>query len=85
MNVLVTGASGHVNALHRGRNAALTYEVMFRVIGKAPLLTRERVVSAVGNYSYFDCSKARKELGYAPKELAQTLPSTIEWLLKRFK
>lgn len=64
--------------------AAFVFEVAAGITNKEPFITRRKVARAVGSYSYYDCSKARKELGYSPKELGEILPSTLTWLIGRY-
>ena len=42
-------------------------------------ITRE-VLDVVGRYAWYDTSRARTELGWAPRPLQQTLEDTIRWL-----
>jgi nucleoside-diphosphate-sugar epimerase len=43
-------------------------EFAYHLGGKKPLLTKEHI-SVLGNDRAFDCSKARKELGFSPRSL----------------
>jgi len=43
-------------------------EFTYRLGGKKPMLTKEHI-SVLGNDRVFDCSKARKELGFSPRSL----------------
>jgi len=65
--------------------AALAFEKMSRITGKEPFLTCAKVDRAVGGHSFFDNNKARTTLGYSPHSLEATLPSTLSWLLKKYK
>ncbi len=64
--------------------AACVLELWSKLTQQKPFLTRRKVLRSVGSYSYYDCAKARQELGYAPKRLAETLPATLRWLTKRY-
>ena len=55
------------------------------IIGKESLLTRAKVQRVVGSYSFYNHHKAKRELGYAPKKISDSLPSTLNWLTGRFK
>jgi dihydroflavonol-4-reductase len=49
-----------------------------RVSGKPPVLTRG-MVSVIGKYLYFDGSKARRELGFAPQKVDGAIQRCIDW------
>jgi dihydroflavonol-4-reductase len=53
-----------------------------RLRGKPPPLTPD-VLQIVGRYAWYDTSRARAELGWEPRPLAQTLEDTIGWLRDR--
>lgn len=65
--------------------AALALEKISRMTGKNPFFTCAKVDRAVGSYSFFDNNKAITVLGYRPQNLETTLPSTLSWLLKKYK
>ena len=65
--------------------AAFVFKVISKITQKPPFITTKKVSKSVGSYSYYDCSKARKELGYSPKKLNETLPLTIGWLVERYR
>ena len=52
-----------------------------RVTGSRPLLDRSQVDEFAGTYSYFDSSKAKRELGYTWRSARETVGRTIAWLL----
>lgn len=72
-------------------NKFLLYPIAFiceaasRLTINEPFLTRRKVKRAIGSYSYYDCSKAREELSYFPKNLTETLPFTLHWLMERYR
>jgi dihydroflavonol-4-reductase len=38
------------------------------------------VLQVIGRYAWYDTSKARRELGWTPRPLQETLEDTIRWL-----
>lgn len=65
--------------------AAFLFETSSKVTNKEPFFTKQRLTRAMGSYSYYDCSKARQELGYSPRKLIETLSATLSWLLERYR
>lgn len=62
---------------------AFAAEMMGRVVGKEPPLTRSRVKLLSENYAY-SIDKARRELGFKPVvDLAQGVRLTAEWYRER--
>lgn len=61
-------------------------ECYYKIAKKTPLFTGYSLFTINSN-SEFDNSKARRELGFNPRELNETLGDTVEWLnnQKRFK
>ena len=55
-----------------------------RVTGKVPVATREGVMVAIRS-APFDSSKARRELGYAPRPVEGALTDAVAWLMARAK
>lgn len=49
--------------------------------GKAPPITNELLDDAAGCAPLFDCSKARRELGLAPRGPEEVLTETLRWAL----
>jgi len=50
--------------------------------GKQPPITRN-VLEILGRYAWYDTSRARRELGWEPRPLQQTLEETLNWLRSR--
>jgi dihydroflavonol-4-reductase len=46
---------------------------------KSAPITRD-VLQIIGRYAWYDTSKARRELGWSPRPLGETLSDTIRWL-----
>ncbi len=62
--------------------AALASEAWAAVTGGVPGISRG-LVRIAGRYSWFDSSKARTELGWAPRPLEETVGDTVEWFKDR--
>lgn len=60
--------------------AAVAFEILEKLTGMTPPFTRKKVKKSVGSFNFFDSSKAKKELGYSPKNLPDFLPQTLDWL-----
>jgi dihydroflavonol-4-reductase len=54
-------------------------ELYCRLRGKPAPITRD-VLQVIGRYAWYDTAKARRELGWTPRPLQQTLQDTIAWL-----
>jgi dihydroflavonol-4-reductase len=54
-------------------------ELFSSVSGKPPAVTSD-VLEILGRYAWYDTSKARRELGWTPRPLRDTLADTIGWL-----
>jgi dihydroflavonol-4-reductase len=54
-------------------------ELVSGLRGKPPAITRD-VLQILGRYAWYDTSKARRELGWTPRPLRETLTDTIGWL-----
>jgi dihydroflavonol-4-reductase len=65
------------------RLLAAAMELGARVTGTRPLIDRSQVDEFAGKYAYFDCSKAKRELGYTWLSARDTLRRTVAWLLDR--
>jgi dihydroflavonol-4-reductase len=63
--------------------AAATYELAARLGGPPPLVTRAAVHHLYGTYDWYDCSKARRELAYAPRPLDEVLVDALLWFLEQ--
>jgi dihydroflavonol-4-reductase len=55
-------------------------ELLARLQGKPPLVTRARARSMVGRYSFYDASRAQQELGYTARSAHETLADAIQWV-----
>lgn len=55
-------------------------ELIARLQGKAPLVSRARAQSLVGRYGFYDGSKAQRELGYTARTTRETMADAIEWV-----
>jgi dihydroflavonol-4-reductase len=55
-------------------------EMLARLRGKPPLVTRARARSLVGRYGFYDASKARRELGYTSRPARETLADAVQWV-----
>jgi len=53
--------------------------VLSAVRRKPAPITRD-VLQVIGRYAWYDTSKARRELGWTPRPLQETLEDTIQWL-----
>jgi dihydroflavonol-4-reductase len=54
-------------------------ELFSTLTGKPPAVTTD-VLQIIGRYAWYDTSKARRELGWTPRPLRETLADTIGWL-----
>ena len=81
----ILGVKGPLFKLNKTllRVPAFLCETAAKVIKKEPFITVKTVEKGIGNYSYYDHSKAGLELGYAPKGLAETMPGTLRWLMEK--
>jgi dihydroflavonol-4-reductase len=57
-------------------------ELVSKMRRKPPPITRD-VLQILGRYAWYDTSKSRTELGWAPRPLQETLTDTIAWLRGR--
>jgi dihydroflavonol-4-reductase len=63
---------------------ASVVELISRLTGKQPGVTREDLQKFPIVYWFFDCTKARKELGYHPIPYRQVLGNAIVWFIEAF-
>jgi dihydroflavonol-4-reductase len=63
------------------RAVAFVAGVISAVSGKAPLVTGELLDDMGGGALLFDCTKARKELGLAPRGPEEVLVEALRWAL----
>ena len=59
--------------------AAPVMELYYKAAKKTPLFTRYAVRKLCSNCN-FSCEKAKKELGYSPRPLKESLRDTINWI-----
>ena len=57
--------------------ASFIFSKLFKLIGKEFPISPEYVQSVVGNYSWYDCSKAKNELGYRIKPIEEVLKNAV--------
>jgi dihydroflavonol-4-reductase len=55
-------------------------ELLARLLGKPPLVTRARARSLVGRYAFYDASKAQCDLGYSARPACDTLADAVRWV-----
>jgi dihydroflavonol-4-reductase len=55
-------------------------ELLARLLGKSPLITRARARSLVGRYGFYDASKAQRELGCNARPAHDTLADAVHWV-----
>jgi dihydroflavonol-4-reductase len=55
-------------------------ELLARLLGKSPLITRARARSLIGRYGFYDASKAQRELGYNARPAHDTLADAVHWV-----
>jgi dihydroflavonol-4-reductase len=58
-------------------------ELVARLRGKPPLVSRARARSLVGRYGFYDGSKAQQELGYTARSAQDTLADAVQWVRER--
>lgn len=56
--------------------------VLSKLRGKPAPVTRD-VLQIIGRYAWYDTSAARRDLGWTPRPLRETLSDTIGWLRER--
>jgi dihydroflavonol-4-reductase len=49
------------------------------VTHRSPLLAEKTLRYTVGRYLYYDISRARRELGYEPTPVEQSIHEAVEW------
>lgn len=54
-------------------------ELWSKLTGKPSNVTRE-LLELWGRYAWYDTSRARKELGWKPRPLQESLQDTIQWM-----
>ena len=63
--------------------AAALVELACRLIGRRPPVTLAMAREILGRSSFCDTTKARLQLGHAPRPLQETLRDTVAWFLSR--
>ncbi|MFH1245534.1 MAG: NAD-dependent epimerase/dehydratase family protein [Candidatus Omnitrophota bacterium] len=63
---------------------SLGLEVIAKMTGKDPSLTRTKAGKTINKFSFYDNSKAKKELNFYPRKLDSYLKETLDWLLRRY-
>lgn len=58
--------------------ASWIFTKLFKLIGKEFPISPEYAQSVVGNYSWYDCSKAKRELGYETKPVEEILKNAVK-------
>lgn len=80
----VSRASGH-KPIHRilpmwfAKGTAPLAECYYKLLKQPPLYSSYSLEVLTSN-GLFDCTKARRELGYAPRPFARTVEDTVRWL-----
>ena len=65
------------------RAIASALELVGKITGSRPMIDRSQVDEFGGTYAYFDCSKAKRELGYGWRDARETVRRTIAWAIAR--
>lgn len=68
---------------HAGWAAAAAVELACRLIGRRSPVTLAMAREILGRYSFCDTTKARLQLGHAPRPLRETLQDTVAWFRSR--
>jgi dihydroflavonol-4-reductase len=55
-------------------------ELVARLQGKPPLISRARARSLVGRYGFYDASRAQQELNYRARSARETLADAVQWV-----
>jgi len=58
------------------------YELKARITKTPPLITRDAMAHLCGHYDRYDSSKARRNLGYAPRPARESLADAVAWFLR---
>ena len=58
--------------------ASWIFSKLFKLVGKEFPISPAYVQSVVGNYSWYDCSKAKNELGYQIKPIEEVLKNAVQ-------
>jgi dihydroflavonol-4-reductase len=55
-------------------------ELLARLQGSPPFITRARAQSIVGRYAFYDSAKARQTLGYTARPAREVLQDAVRWV-----
>jgi dihydroflavonol-4-reductase len=55
-------------------------ELLGRLQGRPPFVTRARARSLVGRYAFYDSAKARQALGYTARPAREVLQDAVRWV-----
>jgi dihydroflavonol-4-reductase len=62
---------------------AAFFDVLVRITNKPAPISKMQAKTRVGKFGFYSIEKARRELGYSPMNLDNSLVKTIEWFKKR--
>jgi dihydroflavonol-4-reductase len=65
------------------RVVAGALERVAKVTGKRPLVDRAQIEEFAGTYSYYDVTKAKRELGYTYRDARETVRRTVAWTIDK--
>ena len=65
------------------RVAAGAMELVSKLTGQRPMIDRSQVDEFGGKWAYFDCGKAKRELGYTHLSARETVRRTLAWIIER--
>ncbi|HLY38057.1 MAG TPA: SDR family oxidoreductase [Candidatus Binatia bacterium] len=65
------------------RVAAGAMELVSKLTGQRPMIDRSQVDEFGGKWAYFDCAKAKRELGYTYLSARETIRRTVAWVIER--
>ena len=60
---------------------AFLMELVAKLTGGTPMMTREVVRDVVGRYPFFDDSRTRRALGFEPTSTEDSVADTLKWLV----
>jgi len=65
------------------RGLAGVMELVSGLTGRRPMIDRSQVDEFGGKWAYFDCAKAKRELGYTHLSARETIRRTLAWIIER--